>query len=167
MNDFARLMRAQQDLEASLRTTETKETPIIQSASFTPALLGQTTPGTFTYTSQTGRWHRVDDWVHFYGRVSISAITVAPVGIMVISGLPFTSGEGSGIVGGGGTCLIWTSNLATAHTQLGIQMAGLSSLIFLVKSGDNLVGQAVAAGDIALVGGALDFRFEGQYFIAP
>lgn len=59
--------------------------------SWTPAFVGTSTAGTFTYTAQIGRWMRVSNQIFIHAIVGISAIAVAPVGSMYISGLPFTA----------------------------------------------------------------------------
>jgi hypothetical protein len=57
---------------------------------FTPAIQGTGTAGTFTYIAQRGDYVRLGDVVWISLQCAISAITVAPTGNMRISGLPFT-----------------------------------------------------------------------------
>lgn len=68
---------------------------------WTPALQGQTTPGTYTYTTQYGVWRRVGDLVFVLGRFQINAVTSPGTGNALITGLPFpalaTGGPGFGL----------------------------------------------------------------------
>lgn len=69
---------------------------------WTPAFIGTTIAGTFTYTTRIGRYRRIDDMVWIVGRVRISAISVNPTGNIQISGLPYTvnaSVNGVGTIG--------------------------------------------------------------------
>lgn len=59
---------------------------------WTPTFFGTSTAGTFTYDSSNtiGYYTRLGNMVFVTARVTISAISVAPVGTMRIGGLPFT-----------------------------------------------------------------------------
>ena len=73
-------------LIASGNLLATRDAP----ANYTPVLSGTGTAGTFTYANQTGRYSRNGNIVTVAGRVTITAITVAPTGNIQIS-LPLTS----------------------------------------------------------------------------
>ena len=162
------LLRRLRDLEARLGRTEVQERGYYAISSFTPTLVGSTTPGTFTYTAGVNivEWTRIGNRVLFNGRVSISAITVAPVGNMAISGWPFAAVADATMVVAGAADVAWQTNLATAHTQLSGQFSNGTSDMLLIKSGDNLARGPVQGGDIAIVGALMEFRFGGQYRVA-
>lgn len=69
------------------RLTEVKETPGL-TGSWTPTYLGQTTPGTTTYSVQVGTYTRIGDTIFFTGYVSWTAAT--GTGGAILS-LPFTA----------------------------------------------------------------------------
>lgn len=57
---------------------------------WTPAFQGATTPGSFTYTAQQGRYTRIGNIVIARARLIIATIPSAPSGGMRIAGLPYT-----------------------------------------------------------------------------
>lgn len=57
---------------------------------WTPAFQGAVTAGTFTYSTQSGRYTRVGNIVFARCRLIIATIPVAPAGGMRITGLPYT-----------------------------------------------------------------------------
>ena len=75
-------------LEQRLRALESREVPQRSAGgTFTPIWLGTTTGGTFTYSEQTGVWARDGERVFYVLRLTISAISVAPVGNMRVAGM--------------------------------------------------------------------------------
>lgn len=58
---------------------------------WTPALAGADTAGTFTYTTQLGRYTRIGRLCFIEARIVISAIGTPPVGNTNITGSPYTS----------------------------------------------------------------------------
>lgn len=76
---------------------------------WTPTWAGLNGAGTYTYVAQNGFYTRMGNICHIYGRIGISAITVAPAGGMVILTLPFVS---SSVVGSRGAVMFgYASNL--------------------------------------------------------
>lgn len=76
-------------LEDRLAVFERTESASVTTGTFAPIFLGTTIAGTFTYTQQNGWYLKRNDvvWVHI--DVGISAISVAPTGVMRIGTLPF------------------------------------------------------------------------------
>lgn len=141
-----------------------------EQGSFPPALAGSGTAGTFTYTPGVSvvEWTRVGNRLFFQGRIVITAIGVAPVGNMLITGFPYNGvSDASMAVAGGGTLFIWKGiTLPAGFTQVGLQMTNTATSMNLVRAGSNQGAGIVQAAEIVLVGGQLDFRFEGQYRVA-
>lgn len=162
------LLRRLRAIEERVGRTEVQERGYYEAGSFTPTLVGSTTPGTFTYTAGVNlvEWTRDGNRVLFNGRLSISAITVAPVGNMSIDGWPFAAVADATLVVAGAADVAWQTNLATAHTQLSGQFSNGSSGMLLIKSGDALTRGPVQGGDIAIVGALAEFRFGGGYRVA-
>lgn len=76
--------------------TDTWGTLTFAAGSFTPTVLGLSTAGTPTYTSQTGTYQRIGNFVFIQGRVEWSAFGGSPAGQLAIGGLPVTAnGYGS------------------------------------------------------------------------
>lgn len=85
------IYRQLRDLEERLRRLEAVDRPATARGTWTPAFTGTTTAGTFAYVAQRGIYRRVNDAMFIVGQVAISAIAVAPVGNVRITGLPFTA----------------------------------------------------------------------------
>lgn len=85
------IQRALGWLQRDMDRTKTWDMLRYDVGTFTPAFLGTSTAGTFTYVSQLGVYTRIEQLVFFRLTVGISAIGVAPVGDMRISGLPLTA----------------------------------------------------------------------------
>ena len=83
---------------------------------FTPALAGDSSAGTYTYTSAIGLYIRVGQMVHFQLDVRLSGISAAGSGNATITGLPFTSN--AAYYSGGNIAYYtgWTGN--SIHTAL-------------------------------------------------
>lgn len=164
---------AQRDMMRRLEQTQVKEVPggisgfssFYETGSFVPTWVGSTIAGSFTYTATSClvEWSRVGNRVLFNGRVVISAIAVAPTGVLQIAGWPFPGvADATMAIAGGGTMIFWQLNVAAGYTQVELQFANGSSLPIVVRSGDNLAPAAVQGGEL-IVG---DCRFEGQYRVA-
>jgi hypothetical protein len=87
MDDLWRLIK---DIDERLKALETLPGGAV-TGTWTPAFAGSGMAGTFTYTTQIGAYTRLGRLVYAAGYLIISAISVAPVGTMRITGLPFTS----------------------------------------------------------------------------
>lgn len=162
---FMDLIQEQIALERRVEITETKETPIYQKGTFVPAWVGSTTAGTFTYTANQTlvEWTRNGNRVDFNGRIVITAIGVAPVGTLTITGFPFTAvSDANMFVSGGGPFMAWAFNVAAGYTDAGLYIPNGAAAAVCVKSGDNLAIANVTGGEL-IVG---DCRFAGCYRIA-
>ena len=62
----------------------------IEAGTFTPTVIGSTTPGTQTYSAAWGQYKKIDNMVYFQLYVSLSAKDAAMAGNVLIGGLPFT-----------------------------------------------------------------------------
>lgn len=125
---------------------------------FTPVLAGTATSGTFTYTTQTGSVRRLGrKTAHVQVQIGISAISVAPTGEVVVSGLPFAAGKR--VVGS--LLLEGVAHPAGGYTQTSAMVDIGTSNIRLIFSGDNLglnvaAPALFAAGDIIYIDFMMD-----------
>lgn len=119
-------------------------------STFTPTLAGDGTPGTFTYGTRLGACSRVGQNVSCTINIALSATSVAPAGVMTISGLPYTSDGSFGLQAvtvsqwGGVTMPSGNYKMVGGHVNAG------STAITLTHSGDNvpalgLQGSALSA----------------------
>lgn len=129
---------------------------------WTPVLLGSVTPGTFTYGGGNGaEYTRFADRVLINGRLQITATSVAPTGSLSITGLPFTAGSSASVIAGGIEIFNWaTFNVAAGYTDIGGQVLSGTTVIGIVKNGDNLAPAYVQGSEAAAT---LDLQFFGQY----
>lgn len=140
------------------------EVPAYETGSFVPTWVGGTIAGTFTYNANATlvEWTRIGNRVEFNGRIAITAIGVAPTGVLQIAGWPYPGVAATNMaIAGGGSIFYWTLNIVNGYTQVGMQFANGSSLAVLTETGDNLGPAAVLGGEL-IVG---DTRFFGQYRI--
>lgn len=133
--------------------------------SWVPTLIGLTTAGTLTYDAANTKaeYTRIGNRVLVNGRVRFTAITVAPVGTMVITGLPFTAATTGFNMAGGASFPVWTVDLPAGYTFVSGFVPDSGTNLQLERSGDNVASAAVAGAEIVLVAGAANFFFEGEY----
>jgi hypothetical protein len=142
--------------------------PLAVGGTWTPALRGASTAGTFTYDGSFtfGRYTRLGDVVLISGRVRITAVAVAPAGTMDITGLPaFTvaTPDPAGTINFG----LWQGiTLTGSRSQIGGRvLSSTGNVIRLQESGSGVAVATVQGANVALVGGAIDLAFSGVYHI--
>jgi hypothetical protein len=143
--DMISLMRANED---RLRQTETKEVPgasgqntFYAQSTYTPAYLGETTPGATTYTTQEGSYARIGNVIVARGRVTWTAAT--GTGNATIS-LPFATASVVAVT-------IMTNNVTIGTFTAEAFAAAGASVFRLFTPANNAAGafvQMEAAGDI-------------------
>ncbi len=131
------------------------------SGTWTPALTGSGTAGTFTYTVRTGEYTRVGNMVFVEGRIAISAIGTPPTGNVRISGLPFA--VKSGRLYAVGLARPSTFNYTAGALDLTAWFAGGTTLIQIYESYDNAAASEAVPGNIVA---NLDITFSGWYRIS-
>lgn len=161
------MLRMLYDNEDRLRQTETKEVPIYTSGTFTPTLVGVTIAGTFTYdaTETFCNWTRIGNRVLFNGRVRITAIAVGPTGNLTIAGFPYVAATlPTGTQPAGAAAFaVWVLTLPAGYTSIGTVFIEGESFMRFQRSGSGVAGAGVQGGELVLVAGAAEFRFEGHY----
>lgn len=112
---------------------------------WTPVLAGETTPGTFTYSTATGTYSYLGPLVFLEFEIITSAESPAAVGSMEITGLPVAA-----VASGGGLILQnWGGvNLPTSMTHIGGRIAASASAIDLHVSGDNVASARLDAANV-------------------
>lgn len=161
------------DVAKRLEQTQVVERPggisgqvgFFATGSFVPVWVGSTIAGTFTYTTNATlvEWSRMGNRVEFNGRIVITAIGVAPTGVLQITGWPFAGvADANMVIAGGAAMIEWQLNVAAGYTDVNGQFTNGSSVMTLVRSGDNLAPASVLGGEL-IVG---DCRFFGSYRMA-
>jgi hypothetical protein len=111
--------------------------------SWTPVLVGGTTPGSQTYTAQVGRYIRIGNSVSVWCRIALSALDGTSAGAATITGLPFTS---TNVVGLNFPGFVGPAALIThqaGYNQFVAQVGGGATSIVLQEIGDNIVNSSV------------------------
>lgn len=168
--ELSGVLRRLTELEQRLGRVEVTEVPIVQAGTWTPALFGDGTAGSFTYdlTNTGGEYTRDADRVDFNGRVRITAITVAPTGNMYIT-LPsvYTVATVAYTAGVGGSPLIQCRGvtMSAGHTWISGYLISAQARLYLNENGSAVAPANIQGTQIALVGGSLDFIFAGHYRI--
>lgn len=115
--------------------------------SFTPTLIGATTPGTTTYSVQVGRYVRVGQITVATGRLTWTAVT--GTGIAIYGGLPFSSYNVTNLRH---PPTLWISAVTFAGSFVGALLAENSGAWSTYTIASNVASTQLnieAAGDIA------------------
>lgn len=137
-------------VNGSYITTASPADHLADISSFTPTIVGASTPGTFTYATRSGVCGRVAQYVHCVINLVLSGISVAPVGAITITGLPYTSDSTfllqPIVVSQWGVITMPSAD----YKSVGGYINAGSTVITLTHSGDNvaalgMVGSAIAS----------------------
>lgn len=121
----------------------------VASGVWTPTILGSSTPGTQTYSAQTGRYIKIGSLVMAWFNVVMTAKDGATAGNMSVGGLPFTVAATASFGGYSGNISNFTA-LATNVVWLGIRASVNTVTCGLFKLAAAGTGSAsVVAADIA------------------
>ena len=131
---------------------------------WSPSFAGSTTAGTYNYTaSAQARYTRIGNLCFIQGRCAISAINIAPVGVMRITGLPFSAVNTTNLLGSIYFGDIYNFNYAAAAMQLQGYIIYNQSYIQLEESFDNAASADCPAANFT--NGNCDLSFSGFYTI--
>ena len=118
----------------------------VESGTFTPTIIGLTTTGNNTYSSNHGYYEKIDRTVIFHIFILMTAKDPAMEGIVRIAGLPFVArpegGRHNSISIGS------YSNIVTAGKQLGGYIQDNHATIAILLSGNNIVNENLYASGI-------------------
>lgn len=135
--------------------------PYTEYGLFAPTWTGSATAGSYTYTNQAAEFFVLSNFVFLYGRISISAITVAPTGVLQIGGLPYTASlQGSNISGSMAAGEWGGLTLTAGYTYVSGNIASNSMVITLRQSGSGLATINVNA---AALGATASIIFSAVY----
>lgn len=131
------------------------------SGTWTGAYAGTTIAGTFTYSTNTGKYIRMGGLCWVWNRITITAIGVAPTGNMRITGLPFTAATVNDPLTLG---LVNNFNYAAASMELTLQTVLSTTQIALHEPQDNAADVPTPAANFT--NAACDLIFSGWYQLA-
>lgn len=139
------------------------QNPTPQEGSWTPIFIGSGTAGTFTYSIQVGRFSRIGNLVFIEAQLAISAITVNPTGSLLISGLPFASGNPGAVVLACPSIGRWGGiTLDAGYTSLNAEVVNNTTQIEFIESGSGLAISLLPATGL---GTLADVTISGVYRI--
>lgn len=124
--------------------------------SFSPTLVGSTTPGTHTYSLQLGKFTRTRHQVTINAIIELSAKDAAMAGNVRMANLPFTCASATNNIASGGFHLVTNVDLAAGFSQFGCAVVNSTTFAQIVQSGDNVVASNVSAAAISATS-RLDF----------
>jgi hypothetical protein len=128
---------------------------------WTPAIVGSTTAGAFTYVNQIGNYVRIGNLVTVWARVAISAVTTAPSGNLQVNGLPFVSANNGALSYPLSLGAISGITLSSGNTQYGarVQQQG-SNFVLMVQTGSGAGASPIPAGN---AGSSTAIELGGSY----
>lgn len=115
-----------------------------EEGTWTPTIRGDSTPGTQTYSTQSGRYTKIGRLVHVEFRVTMTAKDGTTAGSIFINGIPFSIGA---TIGGGAVSDYSNVDLAAGQSQLMLVSNG--GALYLKQGGDNSSSAFIAAAAIA------------------
>jgi len=118
----------------------------VESGTFTPTIIGHTTTGNNTYSSNYGFYEKIGRTVIFHIFIMMTAKDPAMEGIVHIAGLPFVAYAQAHRHNS--VSIASYSNIVTAGKQLGGFLQDNKTTIEIVLSGDNITAIPLSASDI-------------------
>lgn len=152
-----------ENISDSSTTTRRLERQIQKMGTWLPALVGDVTSGTQTYSVQAGWYFRHGDLVTVQGRIGLSAKDAATAGNMRITGLPFACAT----ITNGFFPVAFSSwgafTFPANFTAIGGNVSSATSYITLNRNGSAQTATAIAASE---VGAAAVLIFSVTYPVA-
>ena len=115
----------------------------VESGTFTPTIIGLTTTGDNTYSSNSGFYEKIGRTVIFHILITMSAKDPAMEGAVYIAGLPFVAYPQAGRYNS--VSIGFYSNIVTAGKQLGGFLQDNKTTIGIYLSGDNIANSNLSA----------------------
>lgn len=163
---LAGILRRLNALETAYEQTRTKEVVTYTTGTWTPTLVGFTTPGSFTYdaTNTGAAYTRIGNRVFFEGSITITAIVTPAAGALFVAGFPITPGSATYNNVGGAEIIAWSLNVPAGYTHVTGKFVNGFAALLLVRNGDNVAPTFyVDGGEVVLFGGTGYFQFSGSY----
>ena len=109
--------------------------PSTDEGSWTPAFAGTGVAGTFTYSTQVGRYYRWGNKVDAWCRIVTSGVTTSPTVNLTVGGLPFTASTESSFFFAADIGAAGGFTLDSGYTQLGAVLGTDSRTIYIQEIG--------------------------------
>ena len=117
----------------------------IESGTFTPTIIGSSTAGSNTYSTQAGFYVKTGNMVHCDIFVALSAKDAAMAGNVSVGGLPFTSKTSTNRYSSAATGTYKNIDLTAGYSQIGGAIQSAAVAITLYQAGDNVAHSNIAA----------------------
>lgn len=118
---------------------------------FTPTLIGSSTPGTQTYATQAGWYVKIGDLVACWGNLTITAKDGAMAGNLLVGGLPFTSITTA--LQAGSISEADEITLTAGNSFYGLQVQAGAATAAVRQSGTGIAPSAIGVAALAASGG--------------
>lgn len=128
------------------------------SGTWTPTIIGSTTPGTQTYTQQLGAWVKRGTLVTCQFRVALSALDPAAAGNAVLGGLPFAvASKVANLIHASEVAYVSGITPPSGHGKLGLQFVDATSTATIFTS------SLAAFSSLAWSGVGASAQLRGQF----
>ena len=118
----------------------------VQKSTFTPTLIGSSTAGVQTYTTQSGIITKIGPLIAIELDVAISAKDAGIAGNVRVGGIPFTGALAAGAV----PISEWTGfTLTASYTHLSLQQRAVANTLALIQNGSAQPGAFIAVTAMA------------------
>ena len=131
-----------------------------EEGSFTPTLIGSSTPGTQTYVAQVGRYIKIGKMVHINGYVEISGKDGAIAGNIQLGGLPVASENTTSLFNAITLSDTFGLTYGASRTWVSGSLAPNVSVVNIQSQGSGVATASITVADTAASAG---FGFTGFY----
>jgi hypothetical protein len=121
---------------------------VYSEGSWTPTIAGATAAGSNTYAIQVGRYIRIGNLVHAWGRCDLSAKDAAMSGNVLISGLPFTASNVNNLETPG-VIRFATLDLSAGYTAVMAEVSHNTTNSQVIQCGDNVAASNVDSAAVS------------------
>ena len=128
---------------ANQATTDTRTLNWYEQGVFTPVLVGQTTGGTQTYSTQSGKFTRIGNKVFFAISIDLSAFDATTLGNLKITGLPYAAKAATNdyyIIPASGTM-----TLSAGYTWFNGRIDPGNNFVWLIQNGSGVTASIMTA----------------------
>lgn len=116
-----------------------------EQGTWTPALAGSSTPGTFPLTVSSGKYTKIGNMVTLYCAITVGTPSGSPSGNLQITGLPFGCAAGTSANGAAQIGRVGQSTIQS----VGFSTRGASNVLYINYIDGSNLAQNIQAGSVA------------------
>lgn len=157
LTNWEEISRPTQDLETTATPTfagvslGNEALTTYDEGTWTPVIAGSVTPGTQTYTTQTGVYTQIGNMMHVHFEILLSAFDAATNGNMTVTGLP-TAAKGSPSLQYSGTVGQYSLidlDVVGAYHQIILTLPSAQTTINIQEAGDDVALNNITEADFS------------------